>query len=108
VQVGEDAGKDEQCAANGKNPSDDASAAPEEQPNPEEHGQESNAEGVFSVEIPEGAHDRDLVDQQVSANTGHDEPQYKMTESAGRSARVSDCAIVHGRKYSRRIDLGGV
>jgi hypothetical protein len=31
-----------------------------------------------------------------------------MTESAGRSARVSDCAIVHGRKYSRRIDLGGV
>jgi hypothetical protein len=28
-----------------------------------------------------------------------------MTEAAGRSARVSDCAIVHGRKYIRGSKL---
>lgn len=90
VQIGKNSGEDEESAGDGQNPSNDAPAAPEEQPNAEEHGQKRDSEGVFAVEIPIGAHHGNLIDQQVSANANHDEAQQKMTEAAGRSACVAE------------------
>jgi len=101
VHVGQDARKDEQRAGDGKNPSEDASAAPEKQANAEKHRQKSDAEGVSSPEVPVRTHHRNLVDQQVSADTGHDEAQCKMAEAAGRSAHIAESTVFHGRKYTR-------
>jgi len=101
VQVGKDARKDKKGARNGKNPSDNASTAPEEQAYAKQHRQQSNAEGILTIEIPIRSHHGNLIDQEVSSNAGHEKAQYEMTEPAGCAARVAERPVFHGRKYSR-------
>jgi len=101
VQIRDYAGKDEKCAGDGENPSSDASTAPEEQADAEKHGQQGYAECIFTMEVPVRAHYRNLIDQQVSANAGHDGTQCKMAKAAGSSAGIAERAVVHGAKYSR-------
>jgi len=103
VQIGDDAGEDEERATDGEEPANLASSAPEEQCDSEKHGQEGDAEGVSSVEVPVGTDDGNLVDEQVSAGAGHDESESKLAEAAGRSASVSKRTFFHGPKYSRGL-----
>ncbi|MGA9668586.1 MAG: hypothetical protein WBQ94_05215 [Terracidiphilus sp.] len=98
MQIGEDAREDKECPGHCKNPTENASAAPEEQTNSEQHWQESDAKGVFSKEIPIGAYNRNLVDQQISAKTGHDGADNKMTQAAGRAAYIAESTVLHDWK----------
>jgi len=101
VQIRNYAGKDEKRTGDGKDPSGDASTTPEEKANAEKHGQQSNAESIFTTEIPVRAHHRDLIDQQVSANADHDETQCKMADTAGCSTGIAEGTVFNGGKYSR-------
>lgn len=90
MEIGDDAGKDEEGAGDGKEPTNNASASPEENADAEEHWQQSNAEGVFTMKGPVRAHDRNLIDEQVSANAGHGETHDKITEAAGSSPSIAE------------------
>ena len=62
MQVCQHSQKNEESPGDCKNPANNAPAAPKQQANPEKHRQEGNAKGIFSVEIPVGAHHRNLID----------------------------------------------
>jgi hypothetical protein len=90
MEIGDNTGKNEEGASDGKEPSGNTSASPEENADAKEHWQERNAECVFTIEVPVGTQDGNLIDQQVSANAGHRETQDKMTEAPRGSTSISE------------------
>ncbi|MGA2218784.1 MAG: hypothetical protein ABSG51_11900 [Terracidiphilus sp.] len=101
MEIGDYAGKNEEGASYGEEPTSNASASPEENTDAKKHWQERNAECVFTIEVPVGTQDGNLIDQQVSANAGHRETQDKMTEAPRGSTSITERSVFHGRKYSR-------
>src|SRR5271165_4308353 len=71
VHVGDDARENKQRSSDGQQPSDDALAVPEQNPDAEQHGQKCDAETAASPKTPVRTYYAYLMRDEEASNAGH-------------------------------------
>jgi len=95
MHVGNHSAEYEERPRDREQPSDDASAAPEQNPDPKQHGHQRNAKSVCAVEAPVRAHDLYLIADQVSAYTSHEKTKQEVAEPSRRTTHIAKGTVFH-------------
>ncbi len=102
VHVGEHAREDEEGTGEGKNPAGGAATVPEQEAYAEKHGNQGDAKSVRAEKAPEGTDNADLIGEEVSAETSHDDAEEEMAETARGATDVAEGTVFHGLSIADR------